>query len=98
MTHFDTDAALHLFQALHRELELEPFLKNLFSQMQVLTGAQGLAFKYPVFGVDILVGERARHTAEYNLQYNGESLGALTIFYARRANEQEIQTAEDLLN
>jgi diguanylate cyclase (GGDEF)-like protein len=97
LTHFDAEAALHLVQAFHRELDLERFLGTLFSQMNVLTDARGIRFEYRDLGIDVLVGQRERHTAEYNLTYSDDDLGTLTLFFARRAQEQDIQTVEDLL-
>ena len=95
--HFDDRTALHLTQAFNQESDVPSLLALLFSQLQALCGAHGLLYKNTDIELEYHLGKTAHHNAEYNLEYAGEDLGNLTIFFPRRQNEAELQTGEDLL-
>ena len=95
--HFDDRTALHLTQAFNQESDIASLLALLFSQLQALCGAHGLIYVNDVLELECRLGKTAHHNAEYNLEYAGEDLGKLTIYFPRPQNEAELQTCEDLL-
>ncbi|MEQ8689390.1 MAG: diguanylate cyclase [Pseudomonadales bacterium] len=96
--HFDDRTALHLSQAFNQETSLEGLLGLIHSQLAALNGIHGLHYAHTDLGLDITLGRRAHHTADYNLAANEQELGTLTLYFPRRQHEAEIQTCEDLLS
>ena len=96
--HFDDRTALHLTQAFNQETSLDGLLDLAKSQLMALCGAYGLTFTHQSLDLDLQKGQLARHTAEYNLEAEGQHLGTLTIYFPRHQNEHEIQTCEDLIS
>ncbi len=101
VVHFDDRTALHLTQALHHETRLSGVLELIFSQLNRLTGAQGLSFEPAAEDEGafqtLKLGKTAHHHVEYNLSVQDTRVGRLTLWFPARKNEQEIQTCEDLL-
>ena len=95
--HFDDRTALHLTQAFNQEESLESLLALVMSQLMALCGASGINYRNDALQIEVDLGREALHKAEYNLSVEERDLGALTIFFPRRRNEQEVQTCEDLL-
>ncbi len=96
--HFDDRTALHLTQAFNQESSLQGLLDLVHSQLAALTGAHGLQFTNTELNLDLSLGRKSVHTAEYNLSVEEQMLGTLTLHFPRRQNEQEVQTCEDLIS
>ena len=95
---FDDRTALHLTQAFGQEADLEPLLVLLFKQMQALGNATGLQYMYKPLRVDVTLGERATHSADYNLSFRDVQLGKLLVYFGDRQSEHDLQTCEDLIS
>ena len=98
VVYFDDRTALQIAQAFNQETELPELLDLLFGQLQAMTETRGLRFAYKPLGIDLNLGERDRHSAEYNLTFRDTPIGTLTLFFAMKQHEQSIQTCEDLVS
>jgi GGDEF domain-containing protein len=98
LVYFDDRTALHLTQAFAHEVELEPLLELLFSQLQATSSTEGLQYKFQPLGIDLNFGQRDLHTADYNLSFRDNQLGKLVLYFSRPQHEQSIQTCEDLIS
>ncbi len=98
--YFDKSVALNLVQAFHRELDLGRLLELLYSQAQAVVRAVGLHYRNREVEddvIDLLVADRGRHTASYNLTYAEEKLGELIVHFDTRVTEETLETTEDLI-
>jgi len=98
LAHFDDATALRLQQAFGDKTQLDDLLRLLFTQLRALCRTSGMQFSYAPLGFELQLGQTQRHTAAYNLHYHDQPLGTLTQYFSRAQNEQEIETAEDLLS
>ncbi|MEM9620798.1 MAG: diguanylate cyclase [Pseudomonadota bacterium] len=98
LAHFDDATALRLQHAFGDKTRVDDLLRLLFTQLRALCRTSGLEFTYAPLGLSYQLGQVHRHTAQYNLHYHDQALGTLTQYFSRAQNEQEIQTAEDLLS
>lgn len=92
----ERDAALTLVQRIHRHLDPQALLDELWQQAAALTGATGLHYCHGGHGLDIERGHGA-HGASYTLSHEGSELGELTLRFQRRLDENVLATVEDLL-
>ena len=93
---FDHGVAFNLVQAFHRHLDLADLLQAFFAQAHTLLGCSGICYRNPSDDIDSHLGERAAHTASYNLTYQDANLGELVFFFRSRVTEDTLSTAEDL--
>ncbi len=98
VVYFDDRTALQIAQAFNQETELPELLDLLFGQLGAMTETRGLRFVYKPLGIDLNLGSRERHSAEYNLTFRDTPIGTLTLFFALTQHEQSIQTCEDLVS
>ncbi len=98
VVYFDDRTALQIAQAFNQETELPELLDLLFGQLGAMTETLGLRFVYKPLGIDLNLGSRERHSAEYNLTFRDTPIGTLTLFFALTQHEQSIQTCEDLVS
>jgi diguanylate cyclase (GGDEF)-like protein len=95
---FDDGTALQLTQAFNAETELTQLLNLLVNQLTTLCDARGMRYVHKQHGIDLMLRDKDRHTAEYNLIFREFELGTLTLYFNHRQSEQDIQTCEDLLS
>ena len=98
VVYFDDRTALQIAQAFNQETELPELLELLFGQLTAMTETRGIRFFYKPLGIDLNLGSRERHSAEYNLTFRDTPLGTLTLYFALSQHEQNIQTCEDLVS
>ena len=98
LVYFDDRTALHLTQAFADEVDLEPLMELLFSQLQATSALEGIQYKYQSLGIDLNFGRRDLHTADYNLSFRDNQLGNLVLYFSRPQHEQSIQTCEELIS
>lgn len=98
LVYFDDRTALHLTQAFANEVDLEPLVQLLFSQLQATSAIAGLQYRYQPLGIDLNFGNRDLHTADYNLSFRDNQLGTLMLYFSRPQHEQSMQTCEDLIS
>ncbi len=98
VVYFDDRTALQITQAFNQETELPELLDLLFGQLGAMTETRGLRFVYKPLGIDLNLGSRERHSAEYNLTFRDTPIGTLTLYFALTQHEQGIQTCEDLVS
>lgn len=98
VVYFDDRTALQIAQAFNQETELPELLDLLFGQLTAMTETRGMRFEYKPLGIDLNMGSRERHSAEYNLSFRDTPVGTLTLYFAMKQHEQNIQTAEDLVS
>lgn len=97
LVYFDDRTALRLSQVFSQETEIESLMKVVFTQLQAMSEIRGMRYRFEPLGAEILCGNTDRHTAEYNLDFKDANLGTLTLFFARRQNEQQVRTCEDII-
>lgn len=95
ITNFETDAAMQLVQAFHRELDIDALLALFLRQCEVLAGATGVRYLSPQINREL--GITRKHNVRYNLQWPGTELGSLVLYFNQPAPEHALATAEDLI-
>jgi diguanylate cyclase (GGDEF)-like protein len=93
----ETELALSLVQAFHRHLEVEAVIGVLWSRGATLIRASGLCYRHPGQGLEVQFGS-GRHTASYDLAYQGETLGEVVFHFQRRVDEATLAVAESLVS
>lgn len=86
-----------LSQALQSSLELERILNLYLQNLQRLIPMSGLSYQHDYLNASIKLGQRARHSSQYQLSHNGEGLGQITFERDQRFSEQELTQLEVLL-
>lgn len=97
LVYFDDRTALNLSQVFSQETELASLMKVVFTQLQAMSEVRGMSYRFEPLDTEILCGTSDRHTAEYNLNFKETNLGTLTLFFARRQNDQQVRTCEDII-
>jgi len=67
------------------------------NRARALLQVAGCRYRNSDAGIDTMIDSTGRHTASYNLTYQEDQLGELTLHFNRRVDEEILNTAEDLI-
>lgn len=92
-----TARSLEILQRLQTSLDVEQIVELFSSEVQGLVPIDGARYSHDEAAIDCLWQREAGHSCAYRLTVEGEPLGELTFFRARRFAESELQRLEQLL-
>lgn len=95
-TNAERQLANHLRFAnqLHRSLDINEVLRLFAGELSRKLGLASICYEHCPFALKMQFGEEAAHSAEYGLDIDGESYGALRLTRERRFNKREIERVE----
>lgn len=82
---------------LQTTLEVSKLIELFAAEVQGAVAHNHVSYRNPAQGIDLSLGESARHSCTYRLLLLGQSLGELTFTRKKRFSEAEIQLIESLL-
>ena len=92
-----SDNTLQLTQVLQTTLDLEHLLDLFSEQLNAVVKHDGFRYVNGDLGLDIKIGQQARHSCTYNLPLGDERLGKIALRRAEVFSEDELATVEYML-
>jgi diguanylate cyclase (GGDEF)-like protein len=96
--HHTGSTALRLTGVLQTTLEVDQVVSLFHRELALLVAHDGLTYRHPAHGIEVAVGERGRHSADYRLTINGAELGQLIVSREVRFGEEELRIVEGLMH
>ncbi len=91
------EKTLKITSVLQTTLEVSKLIELFAAEVQNAAAHHHVCYRNPAQGIDLGLGEPARHSCTYRLLLLGQSLGELTFTRKKRFSEAEIQLIEGLL-
>jgi diguanylate cyclase (GGDEF)-like protein len=93
----DSETRLQLTSELQTSLDVEVLIGIFHRHLGALVGASGVQFCNAQAGIDVTIGECARHRLAYSLDLAREALGELGVYSAENLSATQKKTVEALL-
>ena len=91
------EKTLKITSVLQTTLEVSKLIELFAGEVQGAVAHHHVSYSNPAQGIDLSLGEPARHSCAYRLLLLGQFLGELTFTRKKRFSEAEIQLIESLL-
>ncbi|MHA7878444.1 MAG: GGDEF domain-containing protein [Saccharospirillum sp.] len=88
------DFRLHLMTQLQTSLDTEYLLRTFFTEIQHLVSLSGCHYRHADLGIDLQLGESARHRCSYQLAMGDEAFGEIVFTKSRRIAERDLAMIE----
>jgi len=92
------DILLRLSEELQSTSEIKTLISIYSRNLKHSVPHNSIRFTNSLIGIDIPIGNVARHSCSYNLRFSGESLGKLTLTRKNIFTENELGILEDFLS
>ena len=91
------DRALQIAARLQTTLEVDKLIVIFAQEIKSSVAYHSISYQHPEPGLEITLGEVARHTCSYRLVVNAQFLGQVVFTRKRKFTQNESQTLEGLL-